>query len=168
MHEGLWLAGASLIAIAGSVLAAPADLTVTFLRPETYADAAYSRAYAGEKDRAEVMRDIERHLHALADRSLPPREALRIEVLDIDLAGGFEPWRGPAATDLRVLRGVTWPRIRLRYTLIRGGEVVASAEELVSDMNYLLSANRYARSDRLRYEKAMLDDWFARRIVRRQ
>lgn len=168
MHEGLSLAGASLIALAGSVLAAPADLTVTFLRPETYADAAYSRAYAGEKERAEVMRDIERHLHALAERSLPPDAALRIEVLDIDLAGGFEPWRGPGAADLRVLRGVTWPRIKLRYTLNRSGEVVSSAEELVSDMNYLLTANRYARSDRLRYEKSMLDDWFERRIVKRQ
>jgi len=166
MHQGLRLAGASLIALAGSVLAAPADLTVTFLHPETYADAAYARVHAGEKERAEVMRDIERHLHALADRGLPPDAALRIEVLDIDLAGGFEPWRGPSAADLRVLRGVAWPRIRLRYTLLRGGQVVESAEEQVSDMNYLLAANRYSSSDRLRYEKAMLDDWFDRRFVR--
>ena len=34
-------------------------------------------------------------------------------------------------------------------------------------MNYLASFNRYARSDRLRYEKAMLDAWFDRRIAGR-
>ena len=168
MHQALCLAGASLIAFAGSARAAPADLNVSFLHPEAYADAAYSRSYAGERERAEVMRDIERHLRGLADRALPPGDALRIEVLDIDLAGGFEPWRGPSASDLRVLRGVTWPRIRLRYTLERGGQVVASAEELVSDMHHLMTSNRYMTGDRLRYEKAMLDDWFDRRFVRRQ
>jgi hypothetical protein len=46
--------------------------------------------------------------------------------------------------------------------------VVASAEELVSDMHYLMTSNRYMTGDRLRYEKAMLDDWFDRRFVRRQ
>ena len=34
-------------------------------------------------------------------------------------------------------------------------------------MNYLMSGNRYPSIDRLRYEKAMLDDWFDRRIARR-
>ena len=168
MPKAVCLAGAGLIALAIPPPAASANLNVSFLRPETYADAAYSRSFAGERERAEVMRDIEHHLHALADRALPPGDALQIEVLDIDLAGGFEPWRGPSASDLRVLRGVTWPRIKLRYTLQRGGQTVASAEEQVSDMHYLLTVNRYASGDRLRYEKSMLDDWFDKRFVRRQ
>ena len=34
-------------------------------------------------------------------------------------------------------------------------------------MNFLLSINRYPGADRLRYEKAMLDDWFEKRIGKR-
>ena len=40
---------------------------------------------------------------------------MKIEVLDIDLAGELEWWHGPY--DIRYLRSYTWPRIKLRYTL---------------------------------------------------
>ena len=51
--------------------------------------------------------------------------------------------------------------------LTRDDRVVAGAEEQLADMNFLTSINRYSSADRLRYEKAMLDDWFERRIVKR-
>ena len=66
---------------------------------------------------------------------------------------------------MRVFRDVSWPRLRLRYTLKHGDEVAESGEEQLADMNYLASFNRYAKSDRLRYEKAMLDAWFEKRIA---
>ena len=44
---------------------------------------------------------------------------------------------------------------------------VASAEEHLSEMSFLTSSNRYASGDRLRYENAMLDDWFEKRIQKR-
>ena len=50
----------------------------------------------------------------------------------------------------------------LRWT--RGDKVVASAEEQLSDINYLTPRNRYSSGDPLRYEKAMLDRWFEARI----
>jgi hypothetical protein len=34
-------------------------------------------------------------------------------------------------------------------------------------MDFLRASNRYSSSDRLRYEKAMLDDWFERRFGKR-
>jgi hypothetical protein len=68
---------------------------------------------------------------------------------------------------VRVFRDVSWPRLRLRYTITRGDVVSESREEQLADMNYLASFNRYAKSDRLRYEKAMLDAWFDRRIAGR-
>ena len=48
-----------------------------------------------------------------------------------------------------------------------GEQVIAAAEEQLADMNYLVSINRYPDGDRLRYEKAMLDDWFEKRIAKR-
>ncbi|MDM0018298.1 DUF3016 domain-containing protein [Variovorax saccharolyticus] len=152
-------------AAAASAAASAADLTVVFVNPENFTDAAYSHPNGTPEERAVVMRDVERHLAKLAERGLPAGDALRIEVLDIDLAGWFGPFTFRTGIDLRVLRDITWPRIKLRYTLSRGDRVLASGEQHLSDLNYLMTVNRYSGSDRLRYEKAMLDDWFARRIV---
>jgi len=94
--------GAGLIALA--VPATAANVSVAFVHPEKYADAGYSHSFASERDRAEVQRDIEQHLQRLAERGLPASDALKIEVLDIDLAGHFEPFRfrnGPDADPWR-------------------------------------------------------------------
>lgn len=161
----LSLRAALVVAASASAAASAAMLSVVFVDPDKFTDAAYSHPQGTEQQRAEVLRDIERHLRQLAERGLPAGDALRIEVLDIDLAGWFEPFRLRTGTDVRVLRDITWPRIKLRYTLTRGDRVIASAEERVADLNYLMTVNRYGSSDRLRYEKAMLDDWFSRRIA---
>jgi hypothetical protein len=164
MNTSVRFRSAGLLATCLGTAAVAADLTVTFTRPADFVDAAYARSYATERDRAPVQHDIEQHLRKLASQFLRDGESLDVEVLDIDLAGGFEPFATRSATELRILRDVTWPRIKLRYTLTRDGAVVASAEERVSDQNYLMSSNRYPGSDRLRYEKTMLDDWFAKRF----
>lgn len=159
---------AATLALGASPAMSAADLTVVFIDPAHYTDAAYSNRYGNEKERAEVMRDVQRHLQGLADRGLAPGESLRIEVLDIDLAGWFEPFprfRTGDYSRLRIMRDITWPRIQLRFELSHNGEVVARGEEQAKSMNYLMIVNPYGSTDRLRYEKAMLDDWFARRIV---
>jgi len=147
--------------------AAGSGLSVTFVHPEAYSDAAYARASAGELERAEVQRDIEQHLQRLAERGLRMGQTLRIEILEIDLAGQFEPFRFRSGSDVRIFRDVSWPRLALRYTLTTGGQVSESREEQLTDMNYLGSFNRYSRNDRLRYEKALLDAWFEKRIAGR-
>ncbi len=86
-------------------------------------------------------------------------------MLDIRLAGGFEPFRSGSAGGVRILNEMTWPRMRLKYVLSRDGQVIASGQEQVMDMIYLARPNRYSTSDRLRYEKAMLDEWFDQRIA---
>ena len=167
MRKRFSLLGASLLALATPALAATSSLTVSFVHPERFVDAGYSHSFASEKERAQVLRDIEQHLRRLGERSLADGDALEIEVLDIDLAGRFEPFHSRFGSDVRIVRDITWPRIKLRYALTRGDHTVAGAEEWVTDMNYLMSSNRYSSSDRLRYEKAMLDDWFEKRIVKR-
>jgi hypothetical protein len=159
----LALSAACLLGLSGAACAG--GVSVTFVDPEHYADAAYGRAFAGELERGEVQRDIEAHLQRLGESGLRPGDTLRIDVLEIDLAGQFEPFRFRPGADVRVFRDVSWPRLRLRYTLTRGDQVAESRDEQLADMNYLASFNRYAKSDRLRYEKAMLDAWFEKRIA---
>ncbi|HEY1102603.1 MAG TPA: DUF3016 domain-containing protein [Burkholderiaceae bacterium] len=167
MHTSArWLAAAWL----GWGMLAPASaatLNITFAQPERYTDAAYRSALSTEKERAAVQRDIAQHLRQLTEKTLPADHALSIEVLDIDLAGHFEPFHFRDGSDVRIVREVTWPRITLRYRLSRGGQTLGSAEEQLADLNFLASINRYASGDRLRYEKSMLDDWFVRRFTTR-
>ncbi|MGJ7507370.1 DUF3016 domain-containing protein [Variovorax sp. GT1P44] len=159
-------AAAAILALGTSASVSAADLSVVFVHPEKYTDAVYAHPYGDAAERDVVLRDVERHFMRLADRGLAAGDSLRIEVLDIDLAGWFEPWRFRGYDNVRILRDITWPRFKLRYTLTRDGQPVASAEEQVLALNYLMTVNPYSPEDRLRYEKAMLDDWFDQRIVR--
>ena len=56
----------------------------------------------------------------------------------------------------------------LRYTLTENGQVLRSGEAKISDMNYLHRINRHWDSESLRYEKRMLDEWFADDILRKR
>ena len=159
------LAAAAMLAVGASAAAQGAELSVEFVHPENYRDAVYAHPYGDEQQRAEVLRDVDRHFRHLADRGLPPGDSLRIEVLDIDLAGWFEPWRFRNYSDIRVMRDITWPRFKLRYTLTRGDQVVASAEEQVVDLNYLMTVNRYSSGDRFRFA-GDLDQFLARQFSR--
>jgi hypothetical protein len=145
---------------------ATAAVTVSFTEPENYRDASLDgsfRVEAGDKG----LREIQRHLERLGERYLASGQELKVEILDIDLAGGHEPWR-PRLDGARIMRDITWPRIRLRYVLENEGIVATTAEESVIDMNYLGRPSLYYSSDRLRYEKQMLDDWFRARFVEHQ
>jgi hypothetical protein len=155
---------AGLLLAASPAAAQAPDVAVTFVAPERYTDATFDGAY-GEKGRAPALREIREHLERLGARHLKPGERLRIAVLDVDLAGQYEPWR-PSAYHVRFLRAVTPPRITLRYTLEGQAGALASGQEVVSDLDYQRPLVR--DTGRLPYEKAMLEDWFRRRFVERK
>jgi hypothetical protein len=57
-------------------------------------------------------------------------------VLDIDMAGEYEPWWAPLLTNMRFIRDVYRPRIDLRYTWRDAhGQVLAERRESVTDLN---------------------------------
>lgn len=153
------------LALAGLFLAsagaASAAVTVTFVQPDQYADLPFASS-----EREQVLAGLREHFAKLS-KSLPPGADLKIEVLDVDLAGRIYPnFRG--RQDLRVLRGgADWPHMRLRYTLEQDGKVLASGDDNLSDMTYLDHINRYFTGDPLRYEKQMIDAWFKTRIAAR-
>lgn len=159
---------AGLLVAAGfaSDLASAANVSVTFVQPEKFTDAGFSRGRATERDLAELQQEMQQHFQRLADRKLAAGDTLTIEVLDIDLAGDFEPHRLARMSDVRVVRDVTIPRMTLRYTLKQGDRVVTGSEEQLSDMAFLWTHNRYSGGDRLRYEKPMLDAWFEKRFAK--
>src|ERR1700756_3847231 len=107
------------------VAAWAASASVTFVNPEKFTDIA---RYADEPEAARTRTEIEGFIKQLAARRLPAQQALQVEVLDVNRAGMVEPWRF-RAYDVRVMRSVTWPSMKLRYRLVLGDQVLASGEE---------------------------------------
>jgi hypothetical protein len=149
------------ILLAGFAIAssgALAAVTVSHTDARRYTDAGNYR------DAPRTVDEIKRHLELLGARYVLPSQNLKIEIVDIDLAGRlrFSARRGE---EIRVMDGrADWPSVKLRYTLESDGKVMDSREETVSDMNYLLKPAP-SGSGTLYYEKRMLDDWFRQRFV---
>ena len=158
------LLGAGLAVAAG--VASAATVSVTFVQPEKFTDAGRSRGMATQRELAELQQEIQQHLQGLADRKLAASDTLKVEVLDVDLAGDFETNRLTRFSDVRVIRDIASPRITLRYTLKHGDRVMNGAEEQLSDLNFLHGFNHYSGGDRLRYEKPLLDKWFDKSVAR--
>src|SRR4051794_8567170 len=77
--------------IAGS-MPASADTVVSFVHPEQFTDASLSGGY-GPKVEQPALSEIARYLGSLGTRYLGTRQTLGIDVMNVDLAGQFEPWR---------------------------------------------------------------------------
>lgn len=151
----------AMLIAAGTALAfatgnASAVVTVTFTQPDGYVDMPFA-----SWDREQVMKDLRTHFEKLGTQ-LPTGQDLKVEVLDIDLAGQMEPM-ARAGREIRVLKGrADWPAMKLRYSVEAEGRVLKRGEARVTDMAYLnhTYSNRYASNEPLKYEKVMLDDWF--------
>ena len=160
-----WLVVAAM-ALGPALGAVPAQaaVNVSFDNPAGYTDAGlrYGARTAADEP---TMRAIRAHLEQLGQHYLRPNQVLKVGVLDIDLAGRFEPWHR-RAYDVRIMRDVTWPRMKLRYVLNQDGKVLAQGEETIRDMNYLTRSDLRYADGTLRYEKAMLDNWFRDRFVK--
>ena len=115
-----------------------------------------------ERERESMQADLLAHFNKLAGE-LPAGQELKVEVLDIDLAGDVFP-RVPVQ-DIRVYkdRGDA-PRMHLRYRIEEGGKLVREGESRLVGMNYLGTYNRYG-SESFAYEKRLLDDWFRKEVM---
>ena len=151
------LAAAAVVLLASG--AAWADVSVTFVKPEEFIDMPRSPI-----ERERVQKDFAQYFASL-NKQLPAGQNLKIEVLDIDLAGQLWPRRS-GGEDIRIMRGgADWPRMHLRYTLEENGQVLRSGDDDLSNMMYQQSMSRHSDSDPLRYEKQMIDEWFGKTIV---
>ena len=84
---------------------------------------------------------------------------LRVTVTDVDMAGDFEPWRGPRFDDVRIVKDIYPPRIELRFRLLdANGSVLREGERTLRDSAFLMRDGAH-ETDSLRFEKRLLDQW---------
>ena len=148
----------SLVAAAAPAHAAEGAVEVNFIAAARYADAGRNPAEATRNEAT-----LAQFLQRLGARHLSPGRVLRIDVLDLDLAGTVRP--GSGRGEVRVDKGgADGPRIRLHYALLDGGKVVASGDESLTDLDHLRRSD-YGLADPLRHEKRLLQRWFQDRFV---
>jgi hypothetical protein len=137
-----------------------AAATVTFVELGKMADVPHD---AHKRD--DMQFAFRQHLNELSAK-LPAGQALKVDFLDIDLAG--EEFPRVALRDIRVLKGqADWPRMHLRYSIEQDGMVLASGDSKIADPGYLMGSNRYER-DPYGHEKQMLDDWFRKEVLKQR
>jgi len=99
------------------------------------------------------------HLSEQAAAALPPGQRLHVRIDKVQRAGGFEPWRGPQAAGVRIVRDIYPPRIDLSFKLLdEGGAVLREGSRQLRDGAFLMRPDMYP-GDPLRHEKALIDDW---------
>ena len=114
----LLLAATSALTLAAG--SASAAVTVNFTQPDQYVDMPFA-----PWDKERVMKDLQEHFNKLGGQ-LPPGQDLKVDVVDIDLAGRIEP-NLRFGHDIRVLKGrADWPVIALRYSIESQGKVLSS------------------------------------------
>jgi len=141
--------------------AAPdARVTVQYVQPRQFSE---WRDHPREGDgyHQNWMNGLQRHVEARASRYLAPGAHLLVQFTDVALAGAYEPWRGAAMNNVRIVRDVYPPRIDLAFRLTGAdGKVLRQGRRELRDPAFLMRSRSYP-GDALGYEKAMLDDWLS-------
>ena len=147
------------LTLATAASASAATVDVRFVNPSDYTDAGTSVWDEGPNTHI-----LARHLQRLGQQYLPADHQLKIDVLDVDLAGTT---RDGGRQALRIVRGgADFPRMHLRYTLEAPGRAPVTGEEHLSDLTYTAGRAQYRASrEALYYEKRMLEDWFRQRFA---
>lgn len=148
------------------VRAAPAPssepgVSVTYVNPEKFAE----NRFFGMQDRfnhVDYLAELKAYLIKRGGAILKPGQRLQVNITDIQLAGAYEPGRGPQSDHIRMMRDTYPPRIDLNFQLTdQDGKVLREGTRVLRDLNYLHSglSTPGASSATLYYDKALLDRW---------
>lgn len=119
-----------------------------------------------EAQRGDWVQQLARYVRTAAAKPLQPGQTLDVTLVDIKRAGDYEPWHGPRADNIRIMRDIYPPRITLQYTLKdASGRIVDEGEAKLSDSGYLHNIGLRSDSDPLRFEKRLIDDWVKRQLA---
>ena len=157
------LAAGSILLSGAEKEKAPARATAEFVAPEKFTDFRQSNLDS-DRERESLIERFTEHVADLGNRYIPEGQRLEIRFKDIDLAGDFEPWRGPSFDDIRILKEIYIPRMQLDYKLVdaKSGAVIREGSEKLSNMSYLMTMPRLPSNEPLRHDFELLTDWVRR------
>ncbi|MBB1328139.1 MULTISPECIES: DUF3016 domain-containing protein [Pseudoalteromonas] len=109
-----------------------------------------------------IAASFEKHMSKLAEQ-LPKDYKLNVEFTDLDLAGDV---RYGGMEEIRVVKSIYFPRIKLNYSLTDNDGTVLSKDTDVElkDMGFM-DKIKMGREESLYYEKRLLTEWFGEQIL---
>jgi hypothetical protein len=135
-----------------------ASVTVTFDHPEKFTDVKDAEM-ATEKGRDAILAQIKDFVETRAKSYLRDGQKLEVKFTDIDLAGDFEPQLGPRFHDVRIVKDIYIPRLKLEFKLTGAdGKVINEGKRELTDLGFMMRP-AFPPSDNLRFEKDLLSDW---------
>lgn len=138
------------------------QVQVHFENAERFTDV--SDSYKGETDTG-YLDSLRRYMVDQAGRYLSPGQTLAMTFRDIDMAGDFEPWRGPDAMNVRIVKSIYPPRVEFDYVVTDAeGEIVSKGNERLTDLAFEWRLLPTLRHDPLAREKELLRDWVDRTL----
>lgn len=144
-------------------LPAQGPVSVSWTDPAQFTDIRNS-TNRWEAERGNWVHDLAAYMRKEAAKDLRPGQTLEVHFTDMDRAGEYEPWHGPSADHIRIMKDIYPPRLTFDFTLRDAdGRVVDQGQRKLTDMSYLMGA-RPMDSDPLRFEKRMIDQWASREL----
>lgn len=134
---------------------------VVFFERENFTDArdGFMGSDSGRDTNLDMLKE---YLTKRANRYLGPGQKLTITITNLDLAGEFEPWRGPQFDEVRIVKDIYPPRIDFTFKLTDAdGNVIKEGKRTLRDTAFMMKLTMAFRDDPLRHEKALLDDWMS-------
>lgn len=141
-------------------------IEVVFFEPQKFTDVR-DRLMSSDPERTGYLDIIRDYLVQQARFFVPEGQKLFVTITDIDMAGDFEPWRGPQFDDVRIVKDIYPPRINLSFRLVDAeGNVLKQGQRELKDLAFQMRITTAFHDDPLRYEKALLDDWLRAELPR--
>lgn len=151
----------SLLILTSQSAFSQATIDVQFIEPGKFTDA-YPRARRGsERELNESLEALKKMIVTSGNKLLKAGDELKMEVLDVNLAGDFPPTQR-LSNEVRIMREIDWPSMKFRYTLKRGGKET-KGEATISDMAYL-QVGPLCSGEALCYERRMVEKWFRKEL----
>lgn len=143
---------------------------VTYNAPEKFTDfTSDGFGMASDKDLKYLTELFTTHIENEAKRCLTAGERLEITFKDIDLAGRYEPERGPSMQNVRIYRDITYPRMVFTFKVYGAdGQVRVEGERKLMDMNYNMKLRLPSSDQEYRPDKELLSDWMRAEIMKKK
>lgn len=162
----LIVAALSLNAMAATENAATqSQIKVSWQAPEKFSDI---RPASDTKKRFQekVIRAFDKMWGEFA-QDLPAGYQLNIVMTDLDLAGDVNPMYRANHTDIRVIKDIYIPRVKLDFVLTgpMQQEIAKGTDVKIQDMGFMNHAAMNTMSREFHYEHEMLKKWFKKTIL---
>ena len=142
------------------------QVNVSWTDPAQFTEAKYGRQF--HQPEPEIwLAEFQKVLVKQAGAVLKPGQHLDVQITNVKLAGQVEPFHGPSANDVRVIKSIYPPEINLSFTLTGAdGQVIDQGERKLRDAAFL-DRGSASRSDSYRFEKRLLTDWISTEFGKR-